>query len=70
LTSVARIASTAFNRILAYRSAEGDLPAGFTARDCDAVGGAQVCIFGRDGTCGYGAAALFTLNDVLKRLDL
>jgi phosphatidylinositol glycan class B len=70
LTSVARIASTAFNRILAYRSAEKDLPASFTARDCAAVDGVQVCIFGRDGECGYGAAALFTLNDVLKRIDL
>ena len=70
LTSVARIASTSFNRILAYRSAEKDLPVGFTARDCEAVGGVQVCIFGRDGKCGYGAAALFTLNDVLRRIDL
>jgi GPI mannosyltransferase 3 len=70
LTSVARIASTSFNRILAYRSAEKDLPASFTARDCATVGGVQVCIFGRDGKCGYGAAALFTLNDVLKRIDL
>lgn len=70
MTSVARIASTSFNRILAYRSAANDLPAGFTARDCAAVTGAQVCIFGREGTCGYGGAALFTLNDVLKRIDL
>ena len=70
LTSVARIASTSFNRILAYRSAAKDLPASFTARDCAAVGGVQVCIFGRDGKCGYGAAALFTLNDVLRRIDL
>jgi hypothetical protein len=70
LTSVARIASTSFNRILAYRSAEKDLPVGFTARDCEAVGGVQVCVFGRDGKCGYGAAALFTLNDVLRRIDL
>jgi phosphatidylinositol glycan class B len=69
-SNVTRNASTAFNRILAPRAAEKELPADFTARDCDSVGGAKVCIFVRDGKCDTGAAASFTLNDVLKRIDL
>ena len=69
-SKVTRNASTAFNRILARSSAAKELPAGFTARDCDSIGGAEVCIFVRDGECDTGAAASFALNDVLKRIDL
>jgi phosphatidylinositol glycan class B len=70
LSNVAQAASTAFNRILANRSAQRELPADFAARDCASVGGAQVCIFARDEKCNSGAAALFALNDVLKRIDM
>lgn len=71
LSNVTRDASTAFNRILARRSAEKELPASFTARDCASIdGGAQVCIFVRDGKCNTSAAESFTLNDVLKRINL
>jgi phosphatidylinositol glycan class B len=70
LSDVTRDASRAFNRILAPRSVEKELPANFTARDCDSVGGAQVCIFVRDGTCDTAAASSFAPNDVLKRMNL
>lgn len=70
LSHVTRDASTAFNRILALRSNEKELPANFTVRDCRSIDGAPVCIFARDGKCNTSAAASFTPNDVLKRMNL
>jgi hypothetical protein len=63
-------ASAGFNRILAYRSAEQQLPANFTMRGCDIASGALLCIFAREGACNSDQASGFTLNDVLKRVNL
>ena len=68
--AIARDASPAFNRILAHRSIEKELPANFTARSCDVVGGARVCIFERQGSCHSDAASSFRINDVLTRINL
>jgi Alg9-like mannosyltransferase family len=63
-------ASSAFNRIVAHRSMDKQLPANFSARQCESVGGAEVCIFARAGGCTVDGAPSFTINDVLTRVDL
>ncbi|MGC2774032.1 MAG: 4-amino-4-deoxy-L-arabinose transferase [Bradyrhizobium sp.] len=63
-------ASASFNRILAERTAERNLPDGFARKSCDTVGGRPICIFVRDGSCRSGEVSAFTLNEVLKRVDL
>jgi GPI mannosyltransferase 3 len=70
LPAVASNASPAFNRMIAHRSAEKQLPANFSARQCESVGGAEVCIFARDGGCTVDGASSFAINDVLTRVDL
>lgn len=69
LAAAAQKAAPAFNRILSRRDSATDLPAGFSQRDCASVGGADVCIFTRSGSCDAAAAAPFFLNDVLVRVD-
>ena len=69
LAPAAREAAPAFNRILSRRDLAADLPAGFSQRNCASVGGADVCIFARSGTCDAAAAPLFLLNEVLVRVD-
>jgi hypothetical protein len=69
LAPVAQKAAPAFNRILSRRDSAADLPAGFSQRNCASVGGAEVCIFARSGTCDAAAAPLFLLNEVLVRVD-
>ncbi|WP_407150226.1 4-amino-4-deoxy-L-arabinose transferase [Bradyrhizobium sp. ORS 86] len=60
----------AFNRILARPDSADDLPAGFSRRSCAKVGNGEACIFARRGACdAIPAAAPFTINDVLVRLD-
>jgi phosphatidylinositol glycan class B len=68
LAAVAPKASPAFNRILAYRSMERELPPDFTERGCETVSGAEVCIFARNGSCDSETAVLFKINDVLARV--
>ena len=63
-------AASAFNRILAHHSSQNALPSNFTPRGCGSVGGAEVCIFARDGGCDADAAATFEINDVLTRAGL
>jgi hypothetical protein len=70
LAAAASTASPAFNRILAHRSVEKELPANFTSRGCESVGGSEVCIFGRAGGCAADAASSFAINDVLTRTGL
>ena len=70
LPAVASTAASAFNRIVAHRSLEKQLPANFSARQCESVGGAEVCIFARAGGCTVDGAPSFTINDVLTRVDL
>jgi hypothetical protein len=70
LAATASTASPAFNRILAHRSVEKQLPASFTPRGCADVGGSEVCIFARSGGCAGDAAASFAINDVLARTGL
>jgi len=70
LPAAASEASSAFNRIVAHRSAEKQLPSNFSVRQCDDVGGEEVCIFARDGGCTTDGASSFAINEVLKRLDL
>jgi hypothetical protein len=65
--AIAPKASPAFNRMLAYRSMEKDLPSNFTQRGCESVSGADVCIFARDGGCDADAASSFEINDVMTR---
>jgi phosphatidylinositol glycan class B len=69
LAEVAATAAPAFNRILAARSKQKELPANFIPRDCQSVGGAEVCVFARDGGCNIDAASSFGINDVLTRVD-
>ena len=69
LTEVAATAAPAFNRILAARSKQKELPSNFTPRDCQSVGGTEVCVFARDGGCNIDAASSFGINDVLTRVD-
>ena len=69
LAAVASTASAAFNRILADRSAEKQLPASFARRGCEIVGGSEVCIFARGGGCAADAASSFSINDVLVRTN-
>lgn len=69
LAAASHRAASAFNRILAQRDAATDLPADFSRRDCASVGGADVCIFARNGGCNPAAAAPLGLNDVLVRID-
>jgi GPI mannosyltransferase 3 len=70
LPAVASAASSAFNRIVAHRSMQKQLPANFSPRQCESVGDAEVCIFARDGGCAIDGASSFTINDVLTRVDL
>jgi hypothetical protein len=70
LPAVASTASPAFNRLLAHRSAEKALPANFSRRGCESVGGSEVCIYARGGGCSTGAASSFAINDVLARVGL
>jgi hypothetical protein len=70
LAAVTPKASSAFNRILVYRSMEKQLPSNFTARGCEIVSGAEVCIFARDGGCDADAASSFEINDVIARAGL
>ena len=70
LAAVAATASPAFNRILAHRSVEKELPASFAPRGCESVGGSEVCIFARGGGCAADAAAPFAINGVLARTGL
>ena len=70
LPAVASNASSAFNRIVAPRASEKQLPANFSARQCENVGGAEVCIFARDGECSAGGASSLAINEVLTRVDL
>ena len=70
LPAVASNASSAFNRIIAHRASEKQLPANFSARQCESVGGAEVCIFARDGECSAGGASSLEINEVLTRVDL
>jgi GPI mannosyltransferase 3 len=49
---------------------EKELPANFTPRGCADVGGSEVCIFARGGSCAADAAASFAINDVLARTGL
>ena len=54
-----------------FRSAlEKQLPANFSARQCENVGDAEVCIFARDGECSVGDASSLAINEVLTRVDL
>ncbi|MGJ4945787.1 4-amino-4-deoxy-L-arabinose transferase [Bradyrhizobium sp. HKCCYLS1011] len=69
LAGTAGAVSSEFNRMLAYQRAAPELPANFTARDCDMVGGATLCIFARDGACEPTEGPDLTLNDVLERID-
>jgi phosphatidylinositol glycan class B len=69
LPQVASNASPAFNRIVAKRALKKQLPAQFSARQCDTVGGDEVCIFARDGGCTADGASSFAINDVLARID-
>jgi GPI mannosyltransferase 3 len=70
LVAIVPKASAAFNRILAHSSSQNALPSNFTPRGCASVGGAEVCIFVRDGGCDADAATSFKINDVLTRADL
>jgi hypothetical protein len=70
LGAIALKASPAFNRILAYRSMERELPPNFTERGCETVSGAEVCAFARNGGCDSEAALSFEINDVLGRAGL
>jgi hypothetical protein len=70
LATIAPKASSAFNRILVYRSMQKELPADFTVRRCETVSGAEVCILARDGGCEADAASSFEINEVLTRADL
>lgn len=70
LATIAPKVSPAFNRILAYRSMERELPPNFTKRGCETVSGAEVCTFTRNGGCDSAAALLFDINDVLARAGL
>ncbi len=65
LAAIVPKASSAFNRILAHHSSQNALPSNFTPRGCGSVGGAEICIFARDGGCDADAAATFKINDVL-----
>jgi hypothetical protein len=67
LAAIVPKASSAFNRILADRSMEKELPPDFTARGCETVNGAEICIFARDGGCDADAASSFQINDVMTR---
>jgi GPI mannosyltransferase 3 len=69
LPAVTLSASRAFNRIVAKRVLEKQLPSDFSVRQCDEVGGAGVCIFARDGGCTADGASSFAINDVLARID-
>jgi hypothetical protein len=69
LAAVAATAAPAFNRILAARSKQKELPSNFIPRDCQSVGGAEVCVFARDGGCNIDPASSFGINDVLTRVD-
>lgn len=70
LPAVVQATNPAFNRVLARPDSAADLPAGFSRRSCARVGNGDACIFARNGTCGaIPAAAPFTINDVLVRLD-
>jgi hypothetical protein len=70
LAAIALKASSAFNRILVYRSMEKELPSSFTGRGCEIVSGAEVCIFARDGGCDADAGLSFEINDVMTRAGL
>jgi len=70
LAAVTVKASPAFNRILAYRTMEKELPPDFTQRSCEIVSGAEVCAFARDGRCDSEPASSFKINDVLARTGL
>jgi GPI mannosyltransferase 3 len=70
LAEVTSTASPAFNRMLAHRSVEKALPANFTPRGCESVGGSEVCIYVRGGGCSADAAESFAINDVLARVGL
>jgi phosphatidylinositol glycan class B len=69
LAAIAPKASAAFNRILARHAMQKELPPNFTPRGCASVGGAEVCIFARDGGCDANAASSFEINEVLTRAD-
>ena len=70
LPAAAATASSAFNRIIARRSAAPQLPGNFSARQCEIVGDAELCVFARDGGCTIDGASSFEINDVLRRVDL
>ena len=70
LAAIAPKASSAFNRILVYRSMAKELPPDFTARGCEIVNGEEICIFARDGGCDADAASSFQINDVMTRAGL
>ena len=70
LAAIVPKASSAFNRILVYRSMEKELPPDFTARGCEIVNGKDICIFARDGGCDADAASSFQINDVMTRAGL
>jgi hypothetical protein len=67
LENAAANAAPAFNRVLAYRSAERELPPHFTMRQCEPVSGADVCVFVRNGGCDGPPASSFEINAVLAR---
>lgn len=69
LAGLARATAADFNRIIAEQPAQHQLPAGFTEHACATEGERRICVFGRDGGCGSGAASAFNLNDVLVRAD-
>ena len=69
LPQLAANASPAFNRIVAKRALEKQLPAQYSARQCEEVGGDEVCIFARDGGCTADGASSLVINDVLTRID-
>lgn len=62
-------AAPAFNRVLAFRVREQQLPPGFVPRQCEEVSGAEVCVYARSGDCRAEAATPFSINDVLVRID-
>ncbi|MBU6457763.1 MAG: 4-amino-4-deoxy-L-arabinose transferase [Bradyrhizobium sp.] len=70
LAAIALKASPAFNRILASRSMERELPPDFSERGCETVSGREICTFARNGDCDSEAALSFKINDVLARAGL
>jgi GPI mannosyltransferase 3 len=62
-------AAPAFNRVLAFKVRERQLPPDFVPQQCAEVGGAEVCVYARSGDCHAEAATPFSINDVLVRID-